>query len=229
MSIASGSTTDLAGSEQFDGAVLAVPPYEAVRLLTPTALRDPRYRTLIARCEALEFQPIVTAYLQYRDPPRWPARMLALDPAPHLDLFGQWAFDRSERLDDRGLHKRDSHKPNAPQGLVAVVISADGAHREFEQSELLAAIARQLATQCGMPSQPLDARLIIEKRATFACTPALMRPEVETPHPHLMIAGDHVACAEPVSHYPATLEAAILSGQRAAATLIAALQYRSRN
>ena len=219
VSIASGSTTDLEDSERFDGAVLAVPPYESVRLLTPTALRDPRYRSLIANCEAFEFQPIVTAYLQYRDPPRWPARMLALEPAPHLDLFGQWAFNRSERLD-----VQDSHNPNASQGLVAVVISADGAHRELEQSELTATIAKQLATQCAMPSQPLDSRVIVEKRATFACTPALVRPGVETPHPHLVLAGDHVACGGPSSHYPATLEAALISGQDAAKALIAAFE-----
>ena len=224
VSISSGSATDLEDSERFDGAVLAVPPYEAVRLLTPTALRDPRYRSLIASCEAFEFQPIVTAYLQYRDPPRWPARMLALEPAPHLDLFGQWAFNRSERLD-----VQDPHQPNAPQGLVAVVISADGAHRELEQSELLATIAKQLATQCAMPSQPLDARLIIEKRATFACLPGLARPDVTTPHSHLLIAGDHVADAEPASHYPATLEAAVISGQRAAESLIAASHSSRRD
>lgn len=218
VSIASGSATDLSDSERFDGAVLAVPPYEAVRLLTPTALRDERYRLLIETCEAFEFQPIVTAYLQYRDPPQWPARMLALEPAPHLDVFGQWAFNRSERL-----HDRVAPGSPAPRGLVAVVISADGSHRELEQSELLATIEKQLATQCGMPSQSLDARLIVEKRATFACTPALARPDVETPHPHLVIAGDYVGQATPTTHYPATLEAALISGQRAAERLIAAL------
>lgn len=224
VSIASGSATDLTGAERFDGAVLAVPPHEAARLLAPTALRDTRYRPLIASCETFEFQPIVTAYLQYREPPQWPARMLALEAAPHLDLFGQWAFNRSERLDDR-----DAHKPNAPRGLVAVVISADGPHRELEQAELLATIAKQLATQCGMPSQPLDSRLIFEKRATFACTPALLRPDIDTPHPHLVIAGDFVAEAEPTTHYPATLEAAVISGQRAAESLIAALSSSQRD
>jgi len=229
VSIASGSATDLADSERFDGAVLAVPPYEAVRLLTPTALRDARYRSLIASCDAFEFQPIVTAYLQYRDPPRWPARMLALEPAPHLDLFGQWVFNRSERLRDVGSNKPEARRPDTPRGLVAVVISSDGSHREFEQIDLLATIAKQLATQCAMPSQPLDARLIIEKRATFACTPALTRPDVETPHPHLVIAGDHVAEAQRTAHYPATLEAAVISGQRAAESLIATLSSSQRD
>ena len=218
VSIARGSATDLSDSEPFDGAVLAVPPYEAARLLTPTARRDPRYHPLIATCEAFEFQPIVTAYLKYRDPPQWSARMLALETAPHLDLFGQWAFNRSERLDDE-----IPYQPDAPRGLVAVVISADGAHRELEQSELLATVARQLASQCGLPSQPMDARLIIEKRATFACTPALTRPDVETPDAHVVIAGDFVAESAPTMHYPATLEAAVIGGTRAAESLIEAL------
>lgn len=219
VSISSGSATDLAPSERFDGAVLAVPPYEAARLLTPTALRDRRYRSLVETCEGFAFQPIVTAYLQYRGAPEWPARMLALEPLPHLDLFGQWAFNRSERLhQDR----------NAPRGLVAVVISADGAHRELEPAGLLATIARQLATQCGMPSQPLDTRLIVEKRATFACTPALARPSHIAPHPHLAIAGDHVAEPAAATHYPATLESAVTSGRRAAESVMASIGWSQR-
>jgi hypothetical protein len=68
---------------------------------------------------------------------------------------------------------------------------------------------------------PLDARLIVEKRATFACLPALTRPDGTTPHPRLVMAGDHVADADRTSHYPATLEGAVIAGQSAADRLIA--------
>lgn len=219
VTLASGTATDIDAPTRFDAAVIATPPNEAARLMAPMALRDPRYRPLIEACEALDYQPIVTVYLLYREPPRWPARMLALESAPHVDHFGQWAFDRSERLDDAA----GAVEPAAGRGLVAVVISAEGAHREIENDALVAAVAQQLATQCGLSSQPLDARIIVEKRATFACTPALQRPDIATPHARLVVAGDYVSEADPATHYPATLEAAVISGRRAADRLLATL------
>ena len=219
IAIASGSTTDLATPERFDAAVLAVPPGDAARLMAPLAARDARYRPLIDLCEAFVFQPIVTAYLRYRELPRWPERMLALESAPHVDHFVQWAFDRSERLETDIRHAA----PASGRGLVAAVISADGPHRAMESDELVAAIARQLATECGMESQPLENRVIIEKRATFASTPSLARPDVDTPHPRLVLAGDYVAESDIARHYPATLEAAVISGRRAAERLVAVL------
>ena len=54
-------------------------------------------------------------------------------------------------------------------------------------------------------------RAISEKRATFACTPALSRPTNETGVDSLLLAGDYTD-----SDYPATLEASVRSGIRAA-------------
>lgn len=221
-SLASGTATAVGALQRFDAVVLATPPTETARLIAPMALRDVRYRSLVETLEGFAWQPIVTVYLLYREPPTWPARMLALESAPYVDHFGQWAFDRSERLRSAGR----ANDPAAGMGLVAVVISAEGAHREIDNAVLIAAVARQLATQCGMPSQPLDARIITEKRATYASTPALVRPDGTTPHARLVIAGDYVAEADPTTHYPATLEAAVISGERAADRLLAALRER---
>ena len=58
---------------------------------------------------------------------------------------------------------------------------------------------------------PISTQTITEKRATFACTPGLSRPDNATPVPGLFLAGDYTA-----SNYPATLEAAVRSGVRAA-------------
>ncbi len=113
--------------------------------------------------------------------------------------------------------------PTSGHGLVAAVISADGPHRELDNDALVAAIARQLATACGLPSFPLESRVVVEKRATYASTPSLARPDVETPHPRLVLAGDYVGHADPATHYPATLEAAVVAGRRAAERLIATL------
>lgn len=216
VAVASGTATDLATPEYFDAAVIATPPGETARLIAPMAHRDGRYRPLAALCEAFAFQPIVTVYLLYRDPPHWPSRMLALESAPHVDHFGQWAFDRSERLVDAN----GTGGPSAGLGLVAVVISADGAHRDLERDALVAVVARQLTSQLGMPSHVLDARIIVEKRATFACTPGLARPDGTTPHARLVIAGDYVSQADPATHYPATIEAAVISGNLAGDRLL---------
>ena len=51
---------------------------------------------------------------------------------------------------------------------------------------------------------------IVEKRATFACTPGLQRPGAEVA-PGLYACGDYIA-----GPYPATLEGAVRSGLEAA-------------
>jgi squalene-associated FAD-dependent desaturase len=219
VAIASGTATDLDEPQRFAAVVVATPPLDAARLMAPMALHDARYRPLIATCETFVFQPIVTAYLRYRDPPKFASRMLALESAPHVDHFAQWVFDRSERLAS-DLHHTT---PASGRGLVAAVISAEGAHRMLENDELIHAIARQLATECGLASQVLESRIIVEKRATFACTPSLVRPDVTTPHARLVLAGDYIGEADVARHYPATLEAAVISGKRAADRLIALL------
>jgi uncharacterized protein with NAD-binding domain and iron-sulfur cluster len=56
-------------------------------------------------------------------------------------------------------------------------------------------------------SEPVWTRVIAEKRATIACTPALKRPPQVTPLRHFYLAGDYTA-----SEYPATIESAVRSG-----------------
>ena len=54
---------------------------------------------------------------------------------------------------------------------------------------------------------------MVEKRATFACVPGLKRPPMAVA-PELFAAGDYIE-----GPYPATLEGAVRSGERAAAAL----------
>jgi uncharacterized protein with NAD-binding domain and iron-sulfur cluster len=98
-------------------------------------------------------------------------------------------------------------------GLLAVVVSAAGEAAELDQDQLAGAVAAQLAAAFGQPAlaQPRWTRVLTEKRATFACTPALARPANATALPGLFLAGDYTA-----SDYPATLETAVRSGLAAA-------------
>ena len=65
--------------------------------------------------------------------------------------------------------------------------------------------------QLGLPLELLQT--IVEKRATFACTPNLQRPGAQIA-PGLLACGDYIA-----GPYPATLEGAVRSGLQAAQLL----------
>ncbi|MFL6673605.1 MAG: hydroxysqualene dehydroxylase HpnE [Massilia sp.] len=188
-------------SDQFDAVVLATPPWQASALLK----RLPGSAELAAQLDAFEYEPIATCYLQYAPDVRLPLPFCALLDDPAAGAWGQYVFDRGQ-LDA------------AQAGLLAVVISAAGGASGLGRDELASALAAQLAAAFARPelAQPLWSQLITEKRATFACTPALRRPAVETPFAGLALAGDYTA-----SDYPATLEAAVRSGARAATAILA--------
>jgi hypothetical protein len=114
--------------------------------------------------------------------------MLALRSAP--DAPAQFVFDRGQL--------------GGPEGLLAFVVSASDGSRESLQAAVLAQAERQLAG-LGLPAlQPVQT--VVEKRATFACTPSLVRPP-QAIAPGLLAAGDYVD-----GPYPATLEGAVRSG-----------------
>jgi hypothetical protein len=68
---------------------------------------------------------------------------------------------------------------------------------------LQAQVLTQARAQLGLLLQAVQT--IVEKRATFACTPGLLRPAQEIA-PGLLVCGDYV-----VGPYPATLEGAVRS------------------
>ncbi|HEU4622183.1 MAG TPA: FAD-dependent oxidoreductase, partial [Burkholderiaceae bacterium] len=98
-----------------------------------------------------------------------------------------------------------------PNGWVAVVISAATEAMNLPREVLVRGCANQLGEILGNRCEVEDSRVIIEKRATFACVPGLKRPKAITPMPNLLLAGDYTE-----GEYPAVLEQAVLSGERAA-------------
>lgn len=187
------SATD---SHSYGHLILATAPQHLKPLLVPLLTSCPELAASVATLEALQFEPIVTAYLQYPDSVRLAAPMLGRDSG-----LMQWVFDRGQL--------------GGPAGLLAVVISARGRHQTLDAEALAAALHAELCQMVpGLPT-PRWHRVISEKRATFRCTPGLLRLPTLSPLPGLLFAGDHLA-----SDYPATLESAVRSGIAAARAIV---------
>ena len=187
----------VAASMQFDGVVIATQPAHAAALLAD--LID------TSAMASFDYEPITTCYLQYASDVKLTQPFFALIDDAESGVWGQFVFDRGQ-LDA------------AHAGLLAVVVSVSSAAIALSREALTTAIAAQLAQVLKMPelARPQWAKLISEKRATFACTPGLERPRNDTGINGLALAGDYTA-----GRYPATLEAAVSSGV-AAAQLMAA-------
>ncbi|VWX63452.1 Desaturase [Burkholderiales bacterium 8X] len=171
--------------ERFDRVILACPPWEAARLAA--AAGSASAEAWSARADALEHEAIATVYA--RGGVRLPAPLIAL--RTNAEAPAQFVFDRSWL--------------GGPDGLLAFVVSASPSDRELLQQQVM----RQAADQLGLRElQPV--KTVVERRATFACTPGLVRPGAVVA-PGLLACGDYVD-----GPYPATLEGAVRSGLAAA-------------
>lgn len=186
-----GAAQGSEATEAFDHITLACPSWEAARLvdgLASTAGLAAAARWG-ATASALRFEAITTVYA-HASGARLPLPMLALrNTAEHP---AQFVFDRGQ-LDGQ-------------QGLLAFVVSASDGDRALIEQQVLQQAAAQLGLSGLRPVQT-----VVEKRATFACTPGLQRPAMQV-LPGLTACGDYVD-----GPYPATLEGAVLSGTAVAA------------
>jgi squalene-associated FAD-dependent desaturase len=172
-----------------DQVILATHPARVPDLLDGLPDTD----TLAGGLRQLEWQPILTLWLRFAAPVHFSYPMLALG---HGDA--PWAFERNDI---------------AP-GIIAIVASAEGPHLDLAPETLLDDYLTRLARRIGPLPTLLDSKRIVEKRATFACTPSLWRPKNRTPVQGLWLAGDYTA-----GDYPATLEGAVRSGVECARQL----------
>lgn len=199
----------LVDGEPFDAVVLATSSTEAARLVSAAASaatwgdsaqdampasEQSALRDWARTAQALEFSAIATVYARTPDggPARLDAPMLALRPDARQPA--QFVFDR-EQL-------------GGPAGLLAFVVSAF----EGERDDLAGQVLSQAARQLGLAGLQ-HVQTVVEKRATFRCTPALLRPAMQIT-PSLQACGDYVD-----GPYPATLEGAVLHGTAAAQRL----------
>lgn len=175
---------------RYTHVVLAVAPQHVSGLLPNTT----GFAALSEAIAGYRYQPIATLYLQFDAALRLPSPLFALGNGP-----AQFVFDRGQ-----------SH---GQPGLLALVASAAAnlpADWTVQAEQQLRAIVD--------PGAARWRRRIVEKQATYTCTPGLIRPPGRTAHPRVLLAGDYTA-----GPYPATLESATLSGVQSAGALLESL------
>ena len=178
-------------THEFDQLVVATGPQHVSRLLAD----EPAASDIVRTLNELKYEPITTLHFEFDEmAPSASTCMLMLDAAP-----GQWLF--WQQLPNR--HWRAS-----------VVISAQ--HRTQSENELTAATLTQLRRGYRLP-KPIWHIVVTEKRATYACTPAQTQRLSALPQRigKLLFAGDWC-----YPELPATLEAAVISGERAAGLIL---------
>ena len=170
--------------------LLACPPWEAARLTHSVA---PSWS---AHAASLTHTAIATVYVCTAKRLTWPQPIVALN--SHAQAPAQFAFDKSRLSADPSW-----------KGVLALVVSACAGERDTITQQVMGQLRDELDIH--------DASLlttVVEKRATFACTPALLRPPMQV-CTGIWACGDYLA-----GPYPATLEAAVRSGFAAADALL---------
>ncbi len=184
----------LDGHGPFEQVVVAVAPQHLARLVAGL----PALAAIAEQLGSYAYEPIVSAYLAYPEDVRLPYAMVGVAAGT-----AQWLFDRGRLY--------------GQPGLISAVISAQGRHEELDHAALAAAVHADIARIVPALPPPWWSRVIVEKRATYACVPHQPRPATVTTVPGLYLAGDYVA-----GDYPATLEGTVRSGVAAARALLQA-------
>lgn len=207
---ASDGPQPVSNGAPFDAVIVATSPHDAAALLATAVGRtvpngnsglDAAAHT-IRLLEALRPSPIVTVWMLLPDGAHWDRPMWALR-TDRPDSPAHWLFARDRQSDGRRL--------------LAAVISAHAGLRDDAAlaKAVLMQLRRELASWTARPAElvPDDApmKIVTERRATFLCTPSLVRPGHQTGLPSVFLAGDYTD-----SPYPGTLETAIRSGLAAA-------------
>jgi phytoene dehydrogenase-like protein len=173
---------------QFDTKIVTVAPGDKVVIATPPTSAQ----RLLPGLEVPEgATAIVNAHMRFDKEVDWPWE------APLVGLIGgtaQWM-----------LHRDD---------VVSVTVSGADALAEKSANDIAALLWRDVALALGRDkANPPAIRVIKEKRATFLQSPeqVLRRPGARTRWPGVFLAGDWTDTG-----LPATIEGAIVSGNRAA-------------
>ena len=181
------------GENKFDHLVIATPAWDAAHLL------EKFNAAWATTAQQLKHETIATVYVQGPLNFKLPQPMLALRNTQGSPA--QFAFDRGQIYNEAGT-----------PGLLAFVVSANKLSKDDVTHQVMGQLIA-LLIQLGEDALPIEAfkvvQTVVEKRATFACTPNLKRPSPKPCH-GITVCGDYVE-----GPYPATLEGAVISGIQA--------------
>ena len=186
--------------QAFDAVIWATSATHAVQALSDYAQTAPtNVATYLNRwlkpARAIPYQAIATVYA-FAPGLQLPHPMLALRSSPQAPA--QFVFDRGQL--------------GGPEGVLAFVVSASIGSREELQNQVLEQAHIQFEELLN--GQTLTAlQTVVEKQATFSCTPRLIRPPQRVA-PGFLACGDYI-----YAPFPATLEGAVRSGMMAALAL----------
>ena len=184
-----------------DAVLCAVPP-SSLKQLLPSQAADERLQRFLASCRS---SPIVSANL-WLDRPVTEDLFVAL-----IGCRFQWLFNKAAILRRAGVQA----------GYVSLIMSA--AHGFIEQTnEELARVAMEELRACfpaAGEARVTRWQVVREREATVSLTPEMepLRPGPATRIRNLFLAGDWTATG-----LPATIESAVVSGERAAEAVLGA-------
>lgn len=177
----------LVNQQAFDRVIIAVAPYHLAALLPENSAPD-----IQAAIQDWRYHAITTVYLRYATAPKLPAMMTGL-------AYGtaQWLIDR--------------HRLNG-SNEIAAVISVSEQHGSLKTEDWVARVHADVLSVAPNVGEPLESQVITEKRATIASSVQRRIPsQQQLNQAGIFLAGDYWH-----ERYPATLEAAVLSGLAAA-------------
>ncbi len=172
------------GALELDGERIELGETDAVVVATPPWITP----ELVPGTSApTAFNPIVNAHFKVEPPP---------GAVPMLGVIGgtaEWIFAFPDRL--------------------SVTVSGADAIVDWDRDRLRDAFWGDIARAYDLPPEPPPCRIVKERRATFAATPAqnALRPGASTRWRNLVLAGDWTDTG-----LPATIEGAVRSGFKAA-------------
>jgi len=187
-------------------AVVCAVPWHALERTIESA--PPSLAALMARASAMDSSPIVTVNL-------WLDRRVT--DVPFVGLPGrtmQWVFDKRQAFGEAA-----SHLSLVSSGAEDIVARSNSELVELAVGEIRAALPQ--ARTAGV----VRAVVVREKRATFSLAPGQpARPHTTSPVAGLFLAGDWIDTG-----LPATIESAVVSGDRPAEAIAGATSIGARS
>jgi len=183
-----------------DAVILAVPQYKLVAILPPQLKEE------FSKLTTIDVAPIVSIHLWFNQ------EFMQHESVGLIGRRIQWLFNRRQINHEQG---NGAH--------VSAVISGAYNFVDKTKDELVKiAVEDMRSVYPNLREEPLHAIVIREKSATYSSCPVTepLRPPANTEIQNLFLAGDWTATG-----YPATIEGAVLSGERGA---MLALEYLGR-